>query len=285
MSLRLRGDLELQAACEELLHLVRRLRALPEEGGQGERGGWVAGGLFREHRRYVPGDDPRRVDWHALARTGELFVKVYETERARTLPVLVDLSASLEFGRPPRWHLAVRAAAALLFAGLALAEEVDMVLCHGQGPATRLTLRGAGDLAEGWTCLEQARPGGRGSAAAAVAGLLERRRGGVLWWISDFLPLDRETLGVAVEHSFRVRGLLPLVPQDSEPELAGLALVRGLEGGAEVRLKSTARLRARVGQLWQQEMERVRARLGATGGDLHLLSQARLVQQLARALV
>jgi uncharacterized protein (DUF58 family) len=53
---------------------------------------------FSDHRRYSPGDDTGRVDWRVYARTEELYVKQYESERNLTMHVLVDASASMDYG-------------------------------------------------------------------------------------------------------------------------------------------------------------------------------------------
>ena len=53
---------------------------------------------FSEVRGYMPGDDIRTIDWNVTARTGDLFVKRYVEERDLTVMLLVDLSASEEFG-------------------------------------------------------------------------------------------------------------------------------------------------------------------------------------------
>ncbi len=53
---------------------------------------------FAEHRPYQPGDEPRLVDWRAYARFGRLYLKQHEEERARTVTILVDVSASMDWG-------------------------------------------------------------------------------------------------------------------------------------------------------------------------------------------
>ena len=53
---------------------------------------------FSDYRRYAPGDDTRLLDWRLYARTDELFVKQYEEERNLTVHVLLDASASMDFG-------------------------------------------------------------------------------------------------------------------------------------------------------------------------------------------
>ncbi len=56
------------------------------------------GMTFSEVREYQPGDDIRLIDWNVTARTGSPFIKVFEEERELTVYLLVDISASGEFG-------------------------------------------------------------------------------------------------------------------------------------------------------------------------------------------
>src|SRR3954468_8828883 len=53
---------------------------------------------FDEVREYQPGDEVRRIDWNVTARTGEPFVKKFTEERELTVMLLVDVSASGDFG-------------------------------------------------------------------------------------------------------------------------------------------------------------------------------------------
>ncbi len=56
------------------------------------------GMTFSEVREYQPGDDIRSIDWNVTARFNTPFVKVFEEEREMTVMLLVDISASGEFG-------------------------------------------------------------------------------------------------------------------------------------------------------------------------------------------
>ena len=55
--------------------------------------------MFKEHRIYAPGDDIRSIDWRLYARTDDLHVKTYEEERNLSVHVIVDGSASMDFGK------------------------------------------------------------------------------------------------------------------------------------------------------------------------------------------
>lgn len=53
---------------------------------------------FEEVREYQPGDDVRTIDWNVTARAGRPFVKNFREERELTVLLLVDVSASQDFG-------------------------------------------------------------------------------------------------------------------------------------------------------------------------------------------
>ncbi|NND95466.1 MAG: DUF58 domain-containing protein [Flavobacteriales bacterium] len=56
------------------------------------------GMAFSEVREYSPGDEIRIIDWNVTARTGIPHVKVFEEERELTVMLLIDVSASDDFG-------------------------------------------------------------------------------------------------------------------------------------------------------------------------------------------
>jgi len=52
---------------------------------------------FAEHREYVPGDDPRHLDYKMLARTDRLYIKQYEEETNMRVQILLDMSGSMDY--------------------------------------------------------------------------------------------------------------------------------------------------------------------------------------------
>ena len=54
--------------------------------------------IFKDHRIYTPGDNYKDIDWRVFARTDKLHVKRYEEERNLTVHIIVDASASMNFG-------------------------------------------------------------------------------------------------------------------------------------------------------------------------------------------
>lgn len=66
----------------------------------GQNGNWLGTGIgssidFQDHRPYLPGDDPRYIDWQAYARTGHYTMKLYREEVSPQVDLVLDVSASM----------------------------------------------------------------------------------------------------------------------------------------------------------------------------------------------
>lgn len=89
---------------------------------------------FEEVRPYVPGDDVRTIDWNVTARMGSPYVKRYEEERELTVLLMVDISASQDFGSQTRSkrQAAVELSALLAFSAIHNGDKVGLLLFHGE---------------------------------------------------------------------------------------------------------------------------------------------------------
>ena len=83
-----------------LRHIELRTRGLVESLFSGEyRSVFKGRGMeFSDVREYQPGDDVRAIDWNVTARRGHLFVKEHVEERELSVLLIVDCSASKDFG-------------------------------------------------------------------------------------------------------------------------------------------------------------------------------------------
>ena len=88
------------------------------------------GMTFSEVREYQPGDDIRLIDWNVTARTGSPFVKIFEEERELTVYLVVDISASGEFGsgQQLKRDMGVEIAAVLGFSAIKNNDKVGLIL-------------------------------------------------------------------------------------------------------------------------------------------------------------
>ncbi|MBI5397993.1 DUF58 domain-containing protein [Candidatus Woesearchaeota archaeon] len=78
--------------------IVLKKRVLSAYSGQRQSKNLGAGAVFFDYKDYVPGDDFRAIDWHVYARTESFFIRRYEEERNVSIHVIVDSSASMDFG-------------------------------------------------------------------------------------------------------------------------------------------------------------------------------------------
>jgi uncharacterized protein (DUF58 family) len=119
----------------ELIRKIRRIeirtRRLVNDSFAGEYHAIFKGrGMeFDEVRPYQPGDEVRTIDWKVTARIGEPFVKRYVEERELTVMLLVDASASGQFGTVGRFkrEIAAEMAAVLAFSAISNNDKVGVL--------------------------------------------------------------------------------------------------------------------------------------------------------------
>jgi uncharacterized protein (DUF58 family) len=85
---------------------------------------------FDAVREYVPGDEVRAIDWNVTARAGRPFVKKFVEERELTLLLMVDVSASGDFGSgtQSKRELAAEIASVLAFSAIKNSDKVGLLL-------------------------------------------------------------------------------------------------------------------------------------------------------------
>lgn len=235
---------------------------------------------FADYREYQPGDDLRYVDWNLYARLGRLFVKLFAAEQDLQVTLVVDASASMDFGSPAKSQRARELAAALGFIALSGGDRVRlMVLPAAVAPSLGMispVLQSRRQAVHLFRWLEQVVPGGRADLPRAViqlTSLLRSARGGLVLILSDlqdpagpdvFLELLPTLIGSGQE----VVILHLLSPEELEPEWTGDHLLIDSEAPA-ARVELALNRRAR--QFYHQELNlwlnTIRAQAAATGAE------------------
>jgi len=200
---------------------------------------------FGGHRDYVPGDDLRWLDRHALMRHGKLMVRQFETETDRTLVLLLDASRSMAYAskRAPAAKFAFAALLAAALSKLALAGGdpvgIDWLSGHDNRPqkpsAARETFDRIVALLEG-TTPEQ------GPDEAAITRALARvarraGRGSVIVLLSDLLDLPEttaEAFGALAAHNRTLVAVRVLDPVEAEFPFDEPVRLRAAESNAVV---------------------------------------------------
>ena len=227
------------AFVRELEALRRRLEIRARSGLSGEHLARRRGGTseFYEHRPYAPGDDLRRIDWAAYARSGEPVVKIFRAEEDVVARLVCDASASLDFGTPSKLDVARRLAAALGYMTLAGSERAQLVVVGDGVRREHTPSRGRAGLPALLRQLDAIRPEGPTNLGRAVDAVVRRSpRPGLLALLSDFFDPGPvlEALHRAAAAGHDVLLLQIVAPEEIEPSFEGDLTLEDAESGALV---------------------------------------------------
>ena len=196
-------DAALQAECETAAQAEERIRrdvraieitartAIRERMAGEFTSAFRGRGLeFSSIRAYTPGDEVRLIDWNVTARRGAPFVKEFVEERERTLLLLIDVSASLDFGTTGASvrRFAIQVAGLLGFAASASNDRVGVIAFSDRTEYSLRPARGGAHMLRLLHDLLHLRPQGRGSNLIAALEQAARtlRGGSIVAVISDF---------------------------------------------------------------------------------------------------
>ncbi len=214
------------AFVHELEALRRQLTVRARSGRAGEHATRRRGGAaeFAEHRAYGAGDDLRRMDWLAFARTGSPVLKVFHAEEDTLVRLVVDRSASLDVGTPTKLATAKRLAASIGYMALASSERAQV---HAAGEALDASYepgRGRASLPRVLRELSGLEAAGKTDLARVVDAIVKRApRPGMLVVVSDFLdpgPFD-VALARAASAGHHIALVQVLADDELEPPYEG----------------------------------------------------------------
>lgn len=183
---------------------------------------------FVDFRAYSQGEDLRYLDWNTYARLGELVTRLGEVSTELTVHVLLDTSASMNWGDPNKLRYAKRLTAALGYLALWHFDKLAVASFDTRLGAALGPLRGRTAIPRLFAYLEALPAGGETDLERALATYAARQRTrGLLLLVSDLLSLadDPGAIGTVLR-PFRERGWDTIVfqtldPQEVEPAYAG----------------------------------------------------------------
>lgn len=211
---------------------------------------------FDRVREYVAGDEVRTIDWNVTARAGHPFVKQFREERELTLMLLVDVSASGEFGSgaQQKKELAAELACVLALSATRNNDKVGVILFSDRIEKLVPPAKGRSHALRVVREILGCAPAGRGTdipAALQLAGSLDRKRA-VMVLISDLEVGPDRTRGLAaLERALRPIGahhdaiaLRIRDPHERELPNVGVIAIEDAETGDVIQL-DTRRKRVR----------------------------------------
>lgn len=153
-----------------------------------------AGLEFADYRQFSPGDDIRAIDWNVYARNRHLLLKLFEEEEDLHVHLLLDCTASMTWGSPPKFDPARQIVAGLAYLALANLDRAGVALIgpHAQTPWS--PSRGRARFLRLLRHLESCTAGtGRCELAETVGRwLASRPRRGLVIWVTDAWGIDPE---------------------------------------------------------------------------------------------
>ena len=223
---------------------------------------------FAELRGYVEGDDPRRIDWAATARAGDLQTRVVLEDRALVLAVAIDASHSMRVGRRRSLHdLGCDAARAWY------AAATDDDRCARVGDRA-LALRAVRGRAAARACADVTETFGTPYDAVLRLALATLARGTRLLLASDFHDLDRlAPLVRACAERFDIVALVARDPWHGGLPLRGFVRVRDAETGRAERVFLGRAARERYVRAVAEREARAATTLRRAGAKVALLAE------------
>lgn len=195
---------------------------------------------FADFRNYTPGDDYRLIDWNAYARLDRFMLRLFVAEEELPLNIFVDLSSSMDWGRPNKAVSARRLAGAIAYVALAALDRVRLTV-FADGPASGgAPHRGRRAVRELFARL-QSFPVGGPTDYTKLVWPIARQQPGMTVLITDGLGESPIEPAINALQQARQEGaiLQLLAPQEITVDWTGDARLKDSETGIEREFTST----------------------------------------------
>ena len=209
---------------------------------------------FEDVREYQPGDEIRSIDWNVTARMGSAFVKKFTEERELTVMLVVDVSASGNFGSTTqsKRELAAEVACLLAFSAIRNNDKVGLLLFTDRVELFIPPKKGRSHTLRLIREILFFQPGGRGTDPALALDYLNKivTRRAVVFFISDFQTPD---FSRALAVSGRRHDFVAIHIHDEREKLLpniGIIMLEDAETGEQLEINTSERgTRTRFAQL------------------------------------
>src|SRR5947208_11498031 len=197
---------------------------------------------FEDVREYQPGDEIRAIDWNVTARLGTAFIKKFTEERELTVMLVVDVSASGNFGSvsQSKRELAAEVACLLAFSAIRNNDKVGLILFTDRVELFIPPKKGRSHTLRIIREILFFEPAGHGTEPALALDYLNKivTRRAVVFFISDFQTSDfsRELSVSGRRHDF-----IAVHVQDEREEVlpnVGIITLEDAETGEQIEINT-----------------------------------------------
>ena len=263
----------------DILRKIRRLelrtRRLVESSFAGQYQSVFKGrGMnFEEVRPYTPGDEIRALDWNVTARTGEPYIKKFTEEREMTVMIMLDVSASGNFGsvRESKRELAAEVSAILAFSAIHNNDKVGLLLFSDRVELFIPPKKGRLHILRLIREMLYFEPKGRGTDIAGALDYLNKvvTRRAFLFLISDFLAADFSLpLTISAKRHDAV-AMTVLDPAEEVLPDVGVILLEDPETGEQIEVDTSRKTIAKgYAELSEKRFRELGMLFGSRGVDM-----------------
>lgn len=240
---------------------------------------------FAEYRKYVPGDDLRRLDWRAYGRSDRFYVKEYEADTNLRCCLVLDTSGSMDFGSSgvTKIEYARRLAGTLSYLAIQQGDAVGLT-CVADGVARDIPpRRNPAHLMHVFDILEKVKPQGDTQLVPVLHELAETiRQRALIVVISDFFVEPELLLGCFEHLRFRkhdVTAFQLLDPAELTFKFQRPTRFLDMEGGPAI-FAEPNEIADRYHKALQRHTEELREIVLKTAIDFHRVSLAENYEQV-----
>lgn len=263
----------------EILRKIRRLelrtRRLVESSFAGQYQSVFKGrGMnFEEVRPYTPGDEIRAIDWNVTARTGEPYIKKFTEEREMTVMIVLDVSASGDFGsvQESKREMAAEVAAILAFSAIHNNDKVGLLLFSDRVELFIPPKKGRLHILRLIREMLYFSPEGRGTDLGGALEYMNKvvTRRAVVFVISDFITGDfTRPLTVSARRHDMV-ALTVVDPAEEELPDVGVILLEDPETGEQIEVDTSRRaITGNYARLAGERSKELASIFGSRGVDM-----------------
>jgi uncharacterized protein (DUF58 family) len=242
---------------------------------------------FAEYRPYVPGDDPRFIDWNVFSRTDRTYLKRYLGETNSHLVILLDASASMGYGSRGirKIEYARFVAASLAYLSIRQHDAVGLIIFDEKVRGYRPPSTRPGHLHSVLHLLEHAEPATGTNMELPFDHFRQYvTRRGLVAVLSDFYA-DPETVVKAVRPlAYQGQDIVffhILDPAEIQPDFSGATLLEDMETGDQMEV-SPDFVRREYGKKMQDHIAAMRKETQGIGADYMVLDTSKPLDLLLR---
>ena len=234
-----------------------------------------AGIEFSDRREYHAGDDYRYIDWKALGRFDRALVRLFLEEKDLKVSVLIDSSASMGVGSPPKLVTAVKLGAVLAYMVLFNLDRVSLTIFSGGVDEFVPPARGKARIRKILDVLQRLEPKGVTDLKVLSHEVAARSaKSGLVIVVSDLMVAGGfdECVSRLIYGGSEVNVIRVIAEEDLNPFLRGDLELVDAETGKKTRLTATPRVVDRYRKAFAAMTKKLEAEAARKGARLVTVS-------------